>query len=349
MFKEQKMGMQDRQNLNPFFSVVFAGHMLPKIMEKVLSNEQVQQLIHSEEKFDAVIVEQFLNDGQKALATHFGAPLIVLSTIGGNFWVNTLVGNPAPPAYVPAMNLGYTVPMTFRERLVNTLLTALYEVYYHVHVYPSENARIKKYIPNGPDISDVLYNVSIVLMNSHPSTNQPVPYVPNMIDIAGFHIKAPKKLPQDLQEFLDSAKDGVIYFSMGSNLKSADFLPEQRDAVLKTFSKLKEKVLWKWEDDVLPGQPKNVKLSKWLPQQDILAHPNVKLFITHGGFLSTSETIYHGVPVLAIPIVGDQKLNAKTAVDNGFGLALSYDELTEEKFAQSVHEILTNSKYVTTE
>ena len=346
MLKNEKMSMVDRENLNPFFAALFVGHVVPKLMEPVLSNEGVQQLIHSKEKFDVVIIEQFLNDAQKALATHFGAPLVLLSTVGANFWINSLVGNPGPTSYIPALSLGYTVLMTFRQRLSNTLLTLLNEVYYPLYVHPNENAKIKKYIPNGPDISDVLYNVSLVLMNSHPSTNQPVPYVPNMIDIAGFHIKPPKKLPQDLQEFLDSAKDGVIYFSMGSNLKSADFLPEKRDAVLKTFSTLKEKILWKWEDDVLPGQPKNVKLSKWLPQQDILAHLNVKLFITHGGFLSTAETIYHGVPVLAIPIFGDQKLNAKSAVRNGFGIALPYSELTEETFAKSVHEILTNPKYV---
>jgi UDP:flavonoid glycosyltransferase YjiC (YdhE family) len=69
---------------------------------------------------------------------------------------------------------------------------------------------------------------------------------------------------------LDNAKDGVIYFSMGSNLRSADLPSEKRDAILKAFSKFKQRILWKWEDDVLPGQPENVKLGKWFPQQEVL-------------------------------------------------------------------------------
>jgi hypothetical protein len=48
-------------------------------------------------------------------------------------------------------------------------------------------------------------------------------------------------------------------------------MPEsKRNAFLEVFSKLKQKVLWKWETDTLPGQPKNVMLGKWLPQSDIL-------------------------------------------------------------------------------
>jgi glucuronosyltransferase len=62
---------------------------------------------------------------------------------------------------------------------------------------------------------------------------------------------------------------------MGSNLKSSQMPESTRNAFVEAFSKLKQQVLWKWETDTLPGQPKNLKLGKWLPQSDILG----KLFM----------------------------------------------------------------------
>jgi len=44
-------------------------------------------------------------------------------------------------------------------------------------------------------------------------------------------------------------------------------MPEsKRNAFLGAVSKVKQHVLWKWQNDTLPGQPSNVKLGKWLPQ-----------------------------------------------------------------------------------
>jgi len=76
-------------------------------------------------------------------------------------------------------------------------------------------------------------------------------------------------LLQDLQEYMDNSKNGVILFSMGSNLKSADLPTSIKDAILETFSKLKQNVLWKFEAE-FPNLPKNVRIMKWLPQSDIL-------------------------------------------------------------------------------
>jgi hypothetical protein len=48
-------------------------------------------------------------------------------------------------------------------------------------------------------------------------------------------------------------------------------MPEEyRKAFVNVFSRLKVRVLWKWETETMEGLPPNVKLMKWVPQQDIL-------------------------------------------------------------------------------
>lgn len=68
---------------------------------------------------------------------------------------------------------------------------------------------------------------------------------------------------------MDDAKEGCIYFSLGSNVKG-EFLPvERRDMFQKTFEKLPYKVLWKYESD-FPNKSNNIITRKWLPQHEVL-------------------------------------------------------------------------------
>lgn len=149
---------------------------------------------------------------------------------------------------------------------------------------------------------------------------------------------------QDLKSFLDNSPEGVIYFSLGSNVKSV-YLPEQKRKILiQTFSELPYKVLWKFEDERLEGQPDNVKISQWLPQQDLLGHPNVKLFITQGGLQSLEEAVLNGIPLLAIPFMADQFVNSIRIEELGVGLRLDFGELSKEKLLGSILEIVQNPK-----
>lgn len=70
---------------------------------------------------------------------------------------------------------------------------------------------------------------------------------------------------------MDGAKEGVVYFSLGSNIKSNLLPNETKEILIKVFSELPYRVLWKFEEDNLPGKPKNVMIVKWAPQQDILS------------------------------------------------------------------------------
>jgi hypothetical protein len=57
---------------------------------------------------------------------------------------------------------------------------------------------------------------------------------------------------------------------MGSGLYSSDMPEIKRQAFVEAFSKLRQRIIWKWETDSLPGKPSNVKIGKWFPQSDIL-------------------------------------------------------------------------------
>ena len=77
---------------------------------------------------------------------------------------------------------------------------------------------------------------------------------------------------------------------------------ERKRVFLEAFSQLAEfTILWKWDEEEVEGLPDNVILSKWLPQQDLLAMPNLRLFVTHGGLLSLQEALYHKTPLVGRP------------------------------------------------
>lgn len=70
---------------------------------------------------------------------------------------------------------------------------------------------------------------------------------------------------------MDNAPHGFIYFSMGSIWKSKEIPEVLIRELLDVFEKLKETVIWKYEDE-LENVPKNVHLIRWAPQQNILGN-----------------------------------------------------------------------------
>ncbi|XP_015838653.2 UDP-glycosyltransferase UGT5-like [Tribolium castaneum] len=340
------VNMFDYVNTNELLFIVLSIKKSLEMTELVLNHTNVQYLLQSNEKFDLVIMERFVNEAYVGFAEHFNCPYIVLSTFGTNPWINVLTGNPAPPSYIPNPSMPLSSKMNFWERQLNTLMYIYVHFLHNFYAFPGQKLLYEKYFNASTNFYDVLYRPSLVLLNSHPVTNQPVPYVPNMIDIGGFHIKPRRKISKDLQIFLDEAKEGVIYFSMGSFLKSTQQSPEKHEIFLKTFSKLKLKVLWKWESDRLANQSRNIRIEKWVLQQSVLEHPNVRLFITHGGLLSISEAVHSGIPMLVVPVFGDQKINSRHVADQGMGLWLEYHDVTESTLTKKINEILYNPIYL---
>lgn len=315
--------------------------------EKLLQDENVKQLLNSKEKYDVMILEIFFSECFLALSHVFKIPVIQFATFSPAAWMGDAVGNPSPASYVPEPFLEYSDHMTFFQRMHNAVFSAYCRVVRNLEHMPQMDALVRRYLddPTMPSLLEIERSTSMVLTNSHFSVLHPRPLVPAMVEVGGMHVDPPKKLPEDLQKFLDGAKDGAVLFSLGSNLRSADLSEEKRTAILTAFSKLKQRVLWKWETETLPGKPDNLMVKKWLPQADILAHKNLKVFITHGGLLSTYEAVYHGVPVVGLPVFGDQDLNMLRAAEKGYGVRIEFKNLTGDALHWAITEVLDNPSY----
>ncbi|XP_049825391.1 UDP-glycosyltransferase UGT5-like isoform X1 [Aethina tumida] len=307
-----------------------------------LSLDRIQAFIRSNQSFDIIVAEFFNSDCNLGFALKHRIPIIGISSTNLLPWMYERVGNPNNPAYMPNIFLMHSDRMNFLERVENTVVMFIHTLYYDYIINKNDQVLIKKYFGhNLPSLHEAMFNTSLILVNSHFSLHFSKPLVPNIIEVGGLHIGLVKRLPQNIEKWIDESTEGVIYFSLGSMIKGHTFPEDKRQEFLRAFRRLPQRVLWKWENETMNNKPDNVMINKWMPQFDVLCHPNVKAFIAHGGLLGTIEAVHCGVPVIVMPQFGDQFTNARALEANGGGVILHLKDATEELIYKKLKTVLS--------
>ncbi|XP_050355009.1 UDP-glucosyltransferase 2-like [Nymphalis io] len=351
----------DSMNLKTIMENKFTNDLLsfmPNLMNlsrNAVENFDVQTLLSDKsQQFDVVIAEWMFTEVYAGLAGVFNCPLIWFSTVEPHWMVLQLVDETPNPSYNVDILSSNVPPLNFSQRLSELGLQILGKLIKILYSGVENEIYEKHFVPHIRDrgypvkpFETLKYNGSLVLSNSHVSLGIATRLPPNFIPIGGYHIDhIVKPLPEDLQKIMDNAKHGIIYFSMGSNLRSKHFPIEVKQELLNMFAELEQTVLWKFEED-LPIRPSNVHILKWAPQQSILAHKNCVLFITHGGLLSTTESIHFGVPIIGVPVFADQFVNVARAVKKGFAKKVNLSFSIAKDLKVAIQEMINDSSYAT--
>ncbi|XP_025156005.1 UDP-glucuronosyltransferase 2B20 isoform X2 [Harpegnathos saltator] len=312
-----------------------------------LNHPAVKELLQSKKKFDLIITESFNTDCFLGFIHKFKTPYISLSSHQIMPWLNEDMGNEDNPNYIPLIFLGLAKPMDFFSRLLNrvtlSFVKAAYEFWFR---FQDQCIANEVFGPDLPNLREIAKRTQALLVNTHSSLHSSVPLLPNIVEVGGLHIPSrTKPLPKDVAEFLDNAHEGVLYFNLGSMIKMTTIPREKLDTILDVLGSIPRKVLWKWEEDVLPRRLNNVMFKKWLPQFDVLNHPNIKCYMGHGGLLGLSESVYVGIPMVLIPLYGDQFHNAAAAENRGVARILSYNNLDEHSLRCALNEIFNSTRF----
>ncbi|TKR71841.1 hypothetical protein L596_019376 [Steinernema carpocapsae] len=202
-----------------------------------------------------------------------------------------------------------------------------------------------------PHIAQIVQNVSYAFINSIDALDLPRPISHKIVNIGGINIKAPiTELPKDVREIFFLAKKGVILFSLGSIVNTTLMPDAQKSAFIEAFRQFPDyEFVWKVDQtDILYKMFRNysnVHTIDWIDQTTLLAHPKLKLFMSHCGLNSLTEAAYSGTPILSIPIFADQQYNAAIVKQQGIGETLEFDKITTEVLVDTLRKLLSYPRY----
>ncbi|NP_001265679.1 UDP glucuronosyltransferase 1 family, polypeptide A6 precursor [Sus scrofa] len=292
--------------------------------------------------FDAVFTDPFLPCGP-IVAQYLGLPAV--------FFLNGLPCQldfqgtqcPNPLSYVPRPLSGNSDHMTFLERVKN-MLVALSEGFLCSAVYSPYAPLASEVLQRDVTVQDLMSSASVWLIRNDFVNNYPRPIMPNTVFIGGINCASKTPLSQEFEAYVNaSGEHGIVVFSLGSMVSE---IPEQKAMeIADALGKIPQTVLWRYTGPAPPNLAKNTKLVKWLPQNDLLGHPKARAFITHSGSHGIYEGICNGVPMVMMPLFGDQMDNAKRMETRGAGVTLNVLEMTSKDLENALNTVIKDKSY----
>jgi len=133
----------------------------------------------------------------------------------------------------------------------------------------------------------------------------------------------------------------VVYISLGTVLKGAvSFFQNCVDAFSQEDVDVIISVGQKFDVRKLKNVPSNVHIYSSVPQLQVLQMADV--FVTHGGMNSVSESLVYGVPMVVIPFVSDQPVNARCIEKLGVGKRMEYTQVNRATLREMVLSVLSD-------
>ncbi|MBN3286148.1 UD2A2 glucuronosyltransferase, partial [Polyodon spathula] len=251
---------------------------------------------------------------------------------------------PSPLSYVPMAGTRFSDRMTFTQRLLNVLIYGLNFYADRFVISTPYDDLCARYCDSGTDIRTLLQSADIWLMRLDFVFEFPRPTMPNVIYIGGFQCQPSKPLTPELEEFMESSgKHGVIVMSLGTLVES---LPREVTAkIALAFAQLPQKIIWRYIGERPQNLGNNTLLVKWLPQNDLLGHPKTRAFVAHGGTNGIYEAIYHGVPVVGLPLLFDQFDNLLRLEVRGAAKVLDFATMSSVEYLQALKQVLEEPSY----
>uniref|UniRef100_A0A0K0DTD6 UDP-glucuronosyltransferase n=1 Tax=Strongyloides stercoralis TaxID=6248 RepID=A0A0K0DTD6_STRER len=254
-----------------------------------------------------------------------------------------------PLAQLPDLNLAANdKELTFFNKIKNIFSFITMEIFTNYMISEVEEVFNEEFGVGYVDIKQQLRDATFHISNSDPFVDLAYPTLSKIVQIGGFSIPKPSLLNNEWDTVLSKRKKNIL-ISFGSIAKSIKMPQEYKEGLIEAIKQFPNiTFIWKYEnpEDDFAKNVENIFLNKWVPQTDLLNDPRLSLFITHGGLNSFSEAAHYGIPLIVIPLFGDQPRNGKIIEKLGFGKILLKQNLKNPKIIKKSIEVMLDDNNI---
>ncbi|USC25867.1 egt [Palpita vitrealis nucleopolyhedrovirus] len=318
---------------------------LINMFKNEFDNNNVRNLLANNQTFDLIIVEAFADYALVFGYLYNPTPVIQIAPgygLSENF--DTVGAVARHPIFYPNI---------WRDNFNNdTTANALIELrlYKEFKILDDLSSTLLKqqFGPNTPTISELRNKVQLLLLNLHPifDNNRPVPPSVQYLG-GGLHlVNKVNKLSPIIESRMNKAKKGTIYTSFGSSIDTKSFVHEFLHMLIDTFKTLTDyTILWKIDDEVIKNVtlPANIITQNWFNQRAVLHHKSVKAFITQGGLQSSEEALEAQVPMVCLPMMGDQFYHSHKLKQFKVAHVLNTSDVSAYQLSVAINDVIANA------
>ena len=266
-------------------------------------------------------------------------PALVPQILYPNFELN--------PSYMPTIGSIYFDEMTFIERFKNSFIQNFSQfIFYIFKMYQSQLINSYDYdMDNNIHINDAFHMIQYPLGLSFPFS---VP--PNWVLLNSITSKEANKIKdENINNFLNKYKKN-IYFSNGTIMKNIislndciDIFKYLKNKNIGIILSIRKEII---NDNDIKLFPENVFATRWLEQNDLLGDKRISLFVTHGGYNSVLESVYHEKPLVVLGIGLDHYNVASFIKKRKIGEVFQRkNSINKNEIINSIDKVLNEKEY----
>ncbi|KAM6150247.1 UDP-glucuronosyltransferase 2B14-like [Erethizon dorsatum] len=249
-----------------------------------------------------------------------------------------------PPSYVPIIMSGLSGQMTFMERVNNMICMLYFDFWFQTFNEKKWDQLYSEVLGRPTMLSQTMAKAEMWLIRSYWDLEYPRPTLPNIDFVGGLHCTPAKPLPKEMEDFVQSSGEhGIVVFSLGSMVYN--ITEERGNVIASALAQLPQKVIWRFNGKKPDTLAPNTQLYQWIPQNDLLGHPKTKVFVTHGGANGVYDAINHGVPMVGIPLFGEQHDNIAHMKAKGAAVVLDFTAMSTTDLVNALKTVINNPSY----